>query len=139
MRHLARVVPAIVLALSFPSAALAQKRPLNTDDIYNLREVRDPQRSPDGKWVAYTVARAIKDTDKNDSDVWMVSWDGSQDIQLTSTAETMNRPASPASESALNNAQTVNQTSTNNQVGMAAGPLTMSPTNHRPLLPVEAL
>jgi len=87
MRHLARVVPAIVLALSFPSAALAQKRPLNTDDIYNLREVRDPQRSPDGKWVAYTVARAIKDTDKNDSDVWMVSWDGSQDVQLTSTAE----------------------------------------------------
>jgi dipeptidyl aminopeptidase/acylaminoacyl peptidase len=49
--------------------------------------VRDPQRSPDGKWVAYTVARAIKDTDKNDSDVWMVSWDGSQDIQLTSTPE----------------------------------------------------
>jgi dipeptidyl aminopeptidase/acylaminoacyl peptidase len=87
MRYLARVVPAIVLALSFPSAALAQKRPLNTDDIYNLREVRDPQRSPDGKWVAYTVARAIKDTDKNDSDVWMVSWDGSQNIQLTSTPE----------------------------------------------------
>jgi dipeptidyl aminopeptidase/acylaminoacyl peptidase len=82
-----RLLPAVVLALSLPSAAMAQKRPLNTDDIFNLREVRDPQRSPDGKWVAYTVARAIKDTDKNDSDVWMVSWDGSQDIQLTSTPE----------------------------------------------------
>ena len=35
--------------------------------MYNLKEVRDPQRSPDGKWVAYTVARAIKDTDKNDT------------------------------------------------------------------------
>ena len=50
--------------------------PLNVDDLYNVREVRDPQRSPDGKWVAYTVARAIKETDKNDTDVWMVSWDG---------------------------------------------------------------
>ena len=33
----------------------AQKRPLSTDDIYNLKDVRDPQRSPDGKWVAYVV------------------------------------------------------------------------------------
>ncbi len=87
MRHVARLVPALILALSLPSAALAQKRPLNVADIYNLREVRDPQRSPDGKWVAFTVSRAIKDTDKNDSDVWMVSWDGTQEIQLTSSPE----------------------------------------------------
>ena len=33
MRNLARLVPALVLALSLPSAALAQKRPLNVDDI----------------------------------------------------------------------------------------------------------
>ena len=52
------------------------KRPLTVDDLFNVREVRDPQRSPDGKWVAYTVTRAIKETDKNDTDVWMVSWDG---------------------------------------------------------------
>ena len=36
------------------------RRLLTVDDLFNLREVRDPQRSPDGKWVAYTVARAIK-------------------------------------------------------------------------------
>ena len=57
-----------------------------------LREVRDPQRSPDGKWVAYTVTRAIRDTDKNDTDVWMVSWDGTQQIQVTSTPESESRP-----------------------------------------------
>ncbi len=28
---------------------------MEVDDIFNIREVRDPQRSPDGKWVAYTV------------------------------------------------------------------------------------
>src|SRR4030095_8256924 len=61
-------------------------------DIYNLREVRDPQRSPDGKWVAYVVARAIKDTDKNDSDIWMASWDGTQEIQLTFSAESESQP-----------------------------------------------
>src|SRR5215204_6557052 len=75
-----------LLLVSTPAAAQS-KRPLKADDIYNLREVRDPQRSPDGKWVAYTVATAIKDTDKNNNDVWMVSWDGSQQIQITSTTE----------------------------------------------------
>src|SRR6476659_5831618 len=92
MRNLARLVPALVLAVSLPSAALAQKRPLNVDDLYNLKEVRDPQRSPDGKWVAYAVSRAIKDTDKNDTDVWMVSWDGKQQIQITSTPEGESSP-----------------------------------------------
>jgi dipeptidyl aminopeptidase/acylaminoacyl peptidase len=92
MRHLARLVPAVVLALSLPSVAMAQKRPLNLDDLYNLRDVRDPQRSPDGKWVAFTVSRAIKDTDKNDSDVWMANWDGSQEIQLTSSPDSESSP-----------------------------------------------
>jgi dipeptidyl aminopeptidase/acylaminoacyl peptidase len=83
----------LVFVLSLGTSALAQgKRPLSVDDLFNLREVRDPQRSPDGKWVAYTVARAIKDTDKNDTDVWMVSWDSRQQIQVTSTPEGESSP-----------------------------------------------
>lgn len=80
------------LALVSTSADAQTKRALTVDDIYNLKEVRDPQRSPDGKWVAYAVSRAIKDTDKNDSDVWMVSWDGRQQVQLTSSAESESTP-----------------------------------------------
>jgi dipeptidyl aminopeptidase/acylaminoacyl peptidase len=83
----------VLTALSLTNSAFAQgKRPLSADDVYNLREVRDPQRSPDGKWVAYTVTRAIKDTDKNDTDVWMVSWDGKDQIQVTSTPESETTP-----------------------------------------------
>jgi dipeptidyl aminopeptidase/acylaminoacyl peptidase len=89
--HKKPIVLLLVLAL-LPASAFAQKRPLRADDIYNLREVRDPQRSPDGKWVAYVVSRAIKDTDKNDSDVWMASWDGAQDLQLTSSPESESTP-----------------------------------------------
>jgi dipeptidyl aminopeptidase/acylaminoacyl peptidase len=81
------------LALLFTVQPAAQgKRPLAPDDIFNVRDVRDPQRSPDGKWVAYTVTRAIRDTDKNDTDIWMVSWDGREQIQLTSTPESESRP-----------------------------------------------
>ena len=84
---------ALVLSLLTTVPASAQaRRPLNVDDLFNLKEVRDPQRSPDGKWVAYTVGRAIKDTDKNDSDIWMVSWDGQQQLQMTSSAESESSP-----------------------------------------------
>jgi len=79
-----------VVAADYPSAQA--RRPLNVDDLFNLKEVRDPQRSPDGRWVAYTVARAIKDTDKNDTDIWMVSWDGQQQVQVTSSAEGESSP-----------------------------------------------
>ena len=82
----------IAIAMLAASPSAQGKRPLSVDDVYNLRDVRDPQRSPDGKWVAYTVTRAIKDTDKNDTDVWMVSWDGKDQIQVTSTPESESTP-----------------------------------------------
>src|SRR6476469_2199137 len=84
------LIAALILGIGAP--ALAQKRPRATEDIYNLKDVRDPQRSPDGKWVAYVVARAIKTDDKNDSDIWMASWDGSQEIQLTSSTDGESQP-----------------------------------------------
>jgi dipeptidyl aminopeptidase/acylaminoacyl peptidase len=80
-----------VLLLVSPAAA-QQRRPITADDIFQVRDVRDPQRSPDGKWVAYTVTTAHKDTDKNNTDVWMVSWDGSQQIQVTSSPEGESAP-----------------------------------------------
>src|SRR3954466_11067941 len=86
---------AAVLALSLtliPGVAQAQKRPLATDDTYNIKDVRDPQRSPDGKWVAYVVSRAIKDTDKNDTDIWMASWDGTEELQITSSSDGESQP-----------------------------------------------
>src|SRR4051795_5331498 len=90
MKYRAAVLT-LTLAL-IPGVTLAQKRPLATDDIYNLKDVRDPQRSPDGKWVAYVVSRAIKDTDKNDTDIWMASWDGTQELQLTSSPDGESQP-----------------------------------------------
>lgn len=91
--HIIRFALAALLVTA-PAAAqsAAPGRALKVDDIFNMREVRDPQLSPDGKWVAYTVTTAVKDTDKNNTDVWMVSWDGKQHIQLTSTPEGESSP-----------------------------------------------
>ncbi len=73
-------------------AAAQGKRPLAVGNLYDVRDVRDPQRSPDGGWVAYTLTRAIRATDKSDTDVWMVSWDGREQVQLTSSPESESRP-----------------------------------------------
>jgi dipeptidyl aminopeptidase/acylaminoacyl peptidase len=91
MRRVLVLAAVLVSGVAFPSVA-QPRRSLIVDDLYNLREVREPQRSPDGKWVAYTVTRAIRETDKNDTDVWMVSWDGTQQIQVTSTPDSESRP-----------------------------------------------
>jgi len=91
MKH-AVVIAATALTLGIPAPSFAQKRPLSVNDVYSIKDVRDPQRSPDGKWVAFVVSRAIKDTDKNDSDIWMASWDGTQEVQLTSSAESESQP-----------------------------------------------
>src|SRR5688500_7328534 len=82
---------AAILLVTTPCLA-QDKRPLRVDDIYNIKDVSDPQRSPDGQWVAYTVTTAIKDTDKNNTDVWMVSWDGRRQVQITSTADGESSP-----------------------------------------------
>jgi dipeptidyl aminopeptidase/acylaminoacyl peptidase len=90
MKYATASVTLSLLLIGWP--AEAQRRPLALADTYNLKEVRDPQRSPDGKWVAYVVSRAIKETDKNDTDIWMASWDGTQEIQLTSSPDGESRP-----------------------------------------------
>ena len=89
-----RLAPFFLLAAT--SAAAQQptsaQRPLRAEDVYRIRSVRDPQRSPDGKWVAYTVATPDSARDRNDTDLWMTSWDGESTIRLTWTPEPESSP-----------------------------------------------
>lgn len=78
-----------------PAASAAPstpKRPLRPGDIYRLPSVSDPQISPDGKWVAYSVSTIDSIKDRRSSTIWMISLDGSQDIRLTSSPEGESRP-----------------------------------------------
>src|SRR5690348_11067845 len=79
--------------VAFSPAALAQqKRALSVDDLAKMRDVRDPQCSPDGKWVAYMVSTVNTKDDKHTSHIWMVRTDGSQDIQVTQSQESESGP-----------------------------------------------
>jgi len=63
MRRVLVLAAVLVSGVPFPSVA-QPRRSLTVDDLYNLREVREPQRSPDGKWVAYTVTSIDKAADR---------------------------------------------------------------------------
>src|SRR5689334_23096978 len=79
----------VALLIAFSVSLHAQeKRPLTVADLAKQRGVSDPQVSPDGHWIAYTVSTVDAEKDKRDTDLWMVSWDGADRVRLTSTAET---------------------------------------------------
>jgi dipeptidyl aminopeptidase/acylaminoacyl peptidase len=74
----------LLLILAAATVLTAQTRhPLKLDDIFRIREVRDPQVSPDGQWIAYVVATVDTKEDKSNSHIWMVSYDGKNDRQIT--------------------------------------------------------
>jgi dipeptidyl aminopeptidase/acylaminoacyl peptidase len=85
-------------ALSFalfvaPAAgAQAAKRALTIDDIQRIADVRDPQCSPDGAFIAYV--RSITDVkeDKSSAHIWMIGFDGRNDRQITFGAENTGSP-----------------------------------------------
>lgn len=74
------------------TGAAGAVRAVRATDIYRLRDVGDPRISPDGEWVAYTVTTVDSAKDKSDTDVWMVKWDGSRTLRLTSSPENEGSP-----------------------------------------------
>jgi dipeptidyl aminopeptidase/acylaminoacyl peptidase len=71
--------------LIFCAAAFAQtpKRAITFDDLISMHRVGDPQLSPDGKWIAYTVATPDKEENRNVSDIWIVATSGGEPRQIT--------------------------------------------------------
>ena len=98
-KHLRPRASAIAIGVAcliafLPALVSAQpaKRAITLDDLAKLKTVADPQRSPDGKWVAYVVRSTDVEKDKNESDLWMVSWDGTQTVRLTSGPDSESAP-----------------------------------------------
>src|SRR5207247_914085 len=67
-------------------------QPCWLDDVLHVRDVRDPEISPDGAWVAYTVSTPDTAEDRNKSAVWMANWDGTRNVRLTTSKAGENTP-----------------------------------------------
>ena len=84
----------LLLVLASITVLMAQtaRRPFKLDDLARLREVRDPQLSPDGQWIAYVVSTIDAKEDKSNSHIWMVSFDGKNDRQITWSQDSESSP-----------------------------------------------
>lgn len=58
-------------------------RTLELDDLHRLPIVSDAQLSPDGTRVAYVVTTAERETDRNESRIWVIDVDGGTPRPLT--------------------------------------------------------
>ena len=78
------VIGACLLACGFAIAAQeAAKHAIAFDDMIKMHRVAEPQISPDGKWVAYTLATPDMEGNRNASNIWLVSAAGGAPTQLT--------------------------------------------------------
>jgi len=71
----------LLLLIAAPLAA--QKRAITFEDYIALKAVSDPQLSPDGRWVAYTVSTPSLEDNRNVSRIWVVEVATGKSRQLT--------------------------------------------------------
>src|SRR5262245_31686190 len=81
-----------LILCAFMFATSAAPRPITLDDLARMQDVADPQVSPDGRAVLYTVSTLDSAADRRQTDIWMVNWDGSQAMQLTFTPDSESSP-----------------------------------------------
>jgi len=85
-----------ILGLGFLLAAGLQAapgdRPFSLDDLARLRRVADPEVSPDGKQVAYTVRTTDLKEDKHETHIWTTGWDGKETTRLTTGKDSETEP-----------------------------------------------
>jgi dipeptidyl aminopeptidase/acylaminoacyl peptidase len=74
-----------LLVLAFTLPALAQaKHPFTFDDMMKLKRVGDPQVSPDGKWVIFSVVDVDLEANTKTQHIWIVPTAGGQEREIIS-------------------------------------------------------
>jgi dipeptidyl aminopeptidase/acylaminoacyl peptidase len=87
MTSITRLCSFVLACTLLSISASAQKRPFTFDEMMKVKRVADPQLSPDGKWVAFTVTSYDVGNNSRNSDIWLVSSEGGEPRQMTRSAK----------------------------------------------------
>src|SRR5947209_15626153 len=69
-------VPAVHAAATTPATTPPAHPYMSVDDLLELQIAGDPQISPDGSYIAFTLQRNHRETNTTSSNIWMVSTHG---------------------------------------------------------------
>jgi dipeptidyl aminopeptidase/acylaminoacyl peptidase len=92
----------LLLSVAIITAAFAQKRPFAIEDLYKIKAIADPQISPDGKNIAFTVTENNLAEGKSKTEVYLMDADGNNIRNVTDNPAADYRPRwSPDGKSLL--------------------------------------
>jgi dipeptidyl aminopeptidase/acylaminoacyl peptidase len=95
MKRLQTSLALLVIALAFVLGVVAQQTSapqFTINDLLKARRVGDPQLSPDGKWVAYTIADVDQTANKATTQIYLIPTTDGEPRQLTNNARSSNAP-----------------------------------------------
>src|SRR5580765_4387076 len=72
-----------IAVVSQPIMAAEQKRLLKPEDFAAIRDVDEPNLSPDGQSVVYVVGTNDLKKDKQPKNLWLAKWDSAENRPLT--------------------------------------------------------
>lgn len=88
MKRFASIFGFIALAALFSAAQPA----FTVQDLMNVKRVSDPQVSPDGRWIAYTVGTVDLAANKVVNQIFVMSIDGTRARQITDQTKSASSP-----------------------------------------------
>jgi dipeptidyl aminopeptidase/acylaminoacyl peptidase len=80
-----------VALLALAASAFAQKKPFDVDALLSLARISDPQISPDGRMVTFTVQSIDVAANKRPKQIWATALAGGSPRQLTREGENNQR------------------------------------------------
>ncbi len=77
------LVLGFVCSFSQAQQTTTAPRPVTVDDLFGVREVHDPQISPDSQFIAYVINSTSLKEDKSQERIWMIPTAGGDAIAVT--------------------------------------------------------
>ncbi len=94
MKRIISIAAIVALAVCAVITAEARQsaKPITVDDLLKIRRVSDPQLSPDGNWIAYTITDTDKAANKRKTQIYLISTEGGESRQLTDADQSSGSP-----------------------------------------------
>jgi dipeptidyl aminopeptidase/acylaminoacyl peptidase len=90
MKRFSSLFLCALFVLTFSFANINAQFTIN--DLLKVRRVGDPQLSPDGKWVAFTIGDVNKEANRIVTQIYLISIDGGEPKQITSGDRSSSQP-----------------------------------------------